>query len=148
MGDRIKGQEVEIILLVDSVQVLSLTNIKSFEMAYQLEILDEGYLGQTTNQKDMIFNGIRGSLEAHFETAKVFNLFNALVNRARRRTPGTVINIKSTLNFPNGDRPRVVIPSAAFGEAPIKFGGRNEYGVINLDYAASVANTVGVAAGF
>lgn len=147
MAERIRGQEVELIALVDGVQVVSLTNIKAFEMAYQLEVQSEGYLGQTTDQKDMIYKGVRGNLTAHFDTDRVFNLFNALVNKARRRTPGVLINLKATLNFSSGARPRIVIPNCAFGEIPISFSERSAYGEIKLEFEASQANPTGLTAG-
>lgn len=142
MSQRIKGQEVEVLLVVDGSPQDTITDVKSFEIGFQLDILSEGYLGETTDRKDSIFKGVRGNMELHFENPDVFKLFTAIVNKARRRTPGTKINIKSTLNFPGGQRPRVVIPNVEFGEIPVTFGSRADYGTVKLDFEASEAQLI------
>ena len=69
MAQRIKGQEVETLIVVDGAPRDTITDIRSFEFAFQTEIMSEGYLGETTERKDSIFKGIRGRLELHFETS-------------------------------------------------------------------------------
>lgn len=142
MSQRVKGQEVEIMLIVNSVAQVTLTDIRSSEFAFMLEILSEGYLGETTERKDSIFKGIRGDLELHFENSDIFKFFKAVVDKARRRTPGTLINIKQTLNFPNGQRARVLIPNCEFGEIPVGFGSRGDYGTVKLTFEAAEANSI------
>jgi hypothetical protein len=131
-----------VLLVADNVPQTTITDVRSFEVAFQLELLREGYLGETTDRRDEIFRGVRGRLELHFENQDVFNLFALIVARARRREPGAVVNIKATLNFPNGDRPRVNIGNAFFGEIPIAFGGRSEYGTIGLEFEAESADVL------
>lgn len=142
MAQRIKGQEVIVILVVNGQPQAEITAIKSFEMTYQLEIKKEGYLGETTDRRDSIFNGIGGSMEVHLETKAIFTTFNAIVDKARRRTPGVVINIKTTLNFPNGDRVRVIIPNVEFGELPVNFGSRADYGTTTFTFEAQDAQAI------
>lgn len=134
---RIKGQEVEVLLIVDGSIQDTITDVRSFEVAAKLEIQEEGYLGEKTNRYDEIFNGMRGRMELHFENQDVFNLMGSIVDRAKRRTPGTQVNIKATLNFPNGQRPRFLIPDASFGEVPFNWGSRSDYGVMSLEFQAS-----------
>jgi hypothetical protein len=134
---RIKGQEVEVSLIVDGTVADTTTDIRSFEFAYKLESKEEGYLGEKTNRYDEIFNGMRGRIEFHYENQDVFDIIKSIVDRAKRRTPGTQINIKATLNFPNGDKPRVLISDAFFGEIPLNFGSRGDYGTVGIDFQAS-----------
>jgi len=101
-----------------------------------MDILREGYLGETTQRRDDIFNGVSGKMELHFENQDIFNLFATIVNRARRRQPGAQINVKATLNFPNGDRPRVLISNLFFGEIPVSFASRSDYGQNTLTFEA------------
>lgn len=126
-------------MVANGVPQTSITDVRSFDFEFQTEIQSEGYLGETTNRKDSIFNGIRGSMELHYENQEIFNLVKSIVDKARRRTPGSKINIKTTLNFPNGDRPRVLIPDVEFGPVPFSFGSRTDYGTVRLDYEASEA---------
>jgi hypothetical protein len=134
---RIKGQETEVLLIVDGEVFDTVTDVRSFEVAAKLETKEEGYLGEKTNRYDEIFNGVRGRMELHFENPDVFDLMFKIVDRAKRRTPGTQINIKSTLNFPSGDRTRVIIQDAYFGEMPVSFASRGDYGTVSLDFQAS-----------
>lgn len=136
-NQRIKGQEVEVMVVVDGRALSTVTDVRSFEVGPQLEIKREGYLGETTDRRDEIFNGVTGRMELHFENQDIFGLFTAVVDRARRRTPGVKINIKATLNFPGGDRPRVLINDAFFGPFPINFAGRGDYGAVTVDFESS-----------
>ena len=142
MAQRIKGQEVEVLLVVNGEPQAALFDIKSFEMAFQQEILSEGYLGETTNRRDSIFKGISGRFEAHVENQEFLTFFTTLVDKARRRAPGTQINLKVTLNFPNGDRPRILIPDAEFGELPLNFGSRQDYGSVSITFEAAEASVL------
>lgn len=137
MAQRIKGQEVEVLLVVDGTPQSTITTVRNFELGIQTEILREGYLGETTDRRDSIFRGVRGRMELHIENATIFTFLKSVVDKARRRTPGTRINLKATLNFPNGDRPRVLVPDVEFGEFPLNFGSRSDYGAITLEFEAS-----------
>jgi hypothetical protein len=137
VAQRIKGQESEISMIVDGVVMSATTTIRSLEIAAKTEIKEEGYLGETTNRYDEIFNGVRGNIEGHMETQQVFDIMMSIIDRARRRTPGVKINIKTTLNFPNGDRPRVLLQDCFFGEQPLGFGGRSEYLTFRFEFACS-----------
>ena len=142
MSQRIKGQEVEIVVLVNGQPSDNLTFARNIEFTYKTEILQEGYLGETTDRYDAVFKGISGNLEFHFNDAAPFALISELVNKARRRLAGTRINIKTTMNFPSGRRVRVIIRDAEFGELPINFGSRSDYGTFKLTFGASDAQTL------
>jgi len=142
VAQRLKGQEVEVILVVDGSPADTITAVKSFEFTYQTELKDEGFLGETTNRKDSVYNGIKGRMELQTDNKDIWTLFKAIVDKARRRTPGTKINIKATMNYPNGDRVRVIIPDAEFGELPFNVGGRGDYAHTTLDFAASDARAL------
>ena len=139
MAQRIKGQEVEIVVLVNGEPRENLTLARSLSFAFKTEILQEGYMGETTDRYDSVFKGVSGSIEFHFQDAAPFAVISDLVNKARRREAGTRVNIKATLNFPAGRRVRVIIRDAEFGELPIDFGSRSDYGTFKLDFGASDA---------
>jgi hypothetical protein len=124
-------------MVVDGQPQDTITDVRSFEVAVQLELLREGYLGETTDRRDEIFRGIRGRMTLHVENQTFLNFMASVVNRARRREPGTQINIKATLNFPNGDRPRVQMNNVFFGEQPFVFGSRSDYGELTLEFEGS-----------
>jgi len=134
---RIKGQEVEVLIVLNGQVQNTITDVRSFEVGFQMEILKEGYLGETTDRRDDIFRGTRGKIDLHYENKDVFGLIMAIVDRARRQSPGTKVNIKATLRFPNGDRPRVIIKDVYFGEIPLAFGSRSDYGTLGLEFEAA-----------
>jgi len=142
MAQRIKGQEVELMLVEDNVPLTSIQDVRSFEMAAQLEILKEGYLGETTDRRDSIYRGFRGRMEVHFESREVLDFMRRLIDKARRRTPGTRVNCKVTLAIPGGDRVRVLLKDLAFGEVPLTFGSRADYGTISLDFEGEDYNQI------
>lgn len=137
MSQRVKGQEVQVLIVVDGKPLETVTDIRSFEVSAQTELLREGYLGETTDRRDEIFRGIRGRMTLHFENQDVFSLMQSIIARARRREPSLKINIKATLQFPNGDRPRVQMNDVFFGEQPITFGSRSDYGELTLEFEGS-----------
>lgn len=117
--------------------VRAITAIQNFEMTVQLETLSEGYLGETTERKDEIYKGVSGTIEMHLESADIFDLERAVVDRARRRTPGTKINVKTTLRYPNGDRVRVMIPDIFIGSPNLRAGSRQDYVSKRIEFVAS-----------
>lgn len=137
MSQRIKGQEVEVVVIVDGNPQDTLSAIRSASISFKTEIKQEGYLGETTDRYDEVFKGCKGDIEFHYDSPAVFDLITAIVNRARRRAPGVKVNIKMTLNFPSGRRARVTLRDVAFGDLPLSFGSRSDYGSFKLDYACS-----------
>lgn len=139
---RIKGQEVELILIEDNVPLTSVNDVRSFEMVAQLEILKEGYLGETTDRRDSVYRGYSGRMELHFENRDIIDLARRAIDKARRRTKGTRINCKVTLVFPSGERVRLVLKDLTLGEIPMAFGSRADYGTISLSFEGEDYNVI------
>lgn len=137
MTQRIKGQEVEFVTVVNGQPQSNLTLARSIEFAWKTDILQEGYLGETTDRYDSVFRGIRGRVEFHFNNFSPFSLVQQLVDKARRREAGTRVNLKSTLSFPSGVRARVLFRDVEFGELPFNFGSRSDYGTFQIEWGAS-----------
>jgi len=139
---RIKGQEVEVLLVVDGEVQTSLTDIQSFEMMLDFETLQEGYLGEKNDRFDEIYKGVSGSISLHNSSPDTFSFFDTVKQRAQRQSPGTVVNVKATLNYPSGERRRVIVQDAFFDPMGIAFGSRSEYGSTKLDFKASEFRTL------
>ncbi len=131
---RIKGQEVSVIMVENGNPLNTIRDIQSLDIEAGLEILSEGYLGETSDRKDEKYNGYSGSIAMHFSNPDVLDLTRRIIDRARRREPGLKINIKSILQFPNGVRTRVMLKDCFFGAIPMSFGGRGEYGTITIPF--------------
>lgn len=131
---RIKGQETSIDIIENNQVLSNLLDIKSLETEDQLEIIREGYLGETTDRRDTVYRGFSGRLEAHIETRAYLDFRQRMVDKARRRTPGSRVNIRTTLNFPGGQRVRVNLKDVSFGPMPMNIGSRAEYVTISLTF--------------
>lgn len=131
-GQRIKGQETEVLFVVDNAVESGFTDVQSFEMEQQTETLQEGYLGEKTDRYDEIMKGVSFSVGMHSSDATVLKFMETIRDRATRRTPGTQINIKTTLNFPSGERARVILTDCFFDPMGLNFGGRDEYGATTV----------------
>ena len=141
-AQRLLGQNVSIIIIQDSAPIEEVNCIKSFSFTYELELKDEGYLGETTNRKDSVFKGVKLDMELHTNNHRIFGLIQSAIDKARRRTPGIRMNIKASLTWPNGDVARVTFPDVEFGPFPVNTSSRTDYVTVKLEAACSEARTV------
>lgn len=141
---RIRGQEVSIRITRGNTPQASITAIKDFTIQLDLAQLDEGYLGETTNRKDDIFNGVSGSFTVHPEGQDIL-LLNDFIKRRAQRDPSTInqkVNCTARLTFPNGDTPRVLISDMKFGPIPLTVSGRDAYVTNGYTYSAEDAKLI------
>ena len=136
VAQRIKGEEVELNVIADG-KVVTFTDINSFEMASVTETKEEGYLGEKSDRYDEFYKGYTGSFKMHNSTGELFDFLQTIKDRAQRRTPGVVINVKATLNFPSGERKRVILTDAFFETSGIGFGSRDAYGESSFSFKGS-----------
>jgi hypothetical protein len=133
---RIKGQEVSIIITRAGDLEAELTDIKSCEFTPQFEIKEVGYLGEKSNRHDDIYNGVKGSLELHIHSGDVFDFLQAVKDRAQRKSPDLVFNIAGIFSFPSGETRTMTIPDAKFGSMPISTSDRGDYTAVKFEFAA------------
>lgn len=142
MAKRLMGQDTEILLVVGGQPVDAISTIKDFSFEFEMETKDEGYVGETTNRKDAVFKGVKGSFTMHL-TAKTQVLWvQSIVDKARNRGTGPTVNAKTTLKFPNGDRVRYVFPDVEFGAFPFNIGSRTDFVSVKVDFTGSEGRAV------
>lgn len=134
---RIKGQEVSCAMVSSTGLESAVADVKSLEIQFDRDILSEGFIGQTTEQKDDIFNGVSGKIEFHSRDETPLDLIQRINDKTKRRLPGEMFQIVATLAFPNGARRRIVIPDCSFGPIPISTGSREDYVTTTFEFAAS-----------
>jgi hypothetical protein len=132
-SQRIKGQEVTVVITDNGVLQTTLVDIQSFEVEAQFEIKSMGYLGEVSNRKDEIYNGCKFTMELHLHTQDWFAFQNDIKNKAQRISPNIIFNITSVLSFPNGQTPSLTIPDAHFGPNPISISSRGDYVKVKLE---------------
>ena len=92
---RLKGQELEIRILVDGVLQDAFTAQVSFDDSIKTELKEQGYLGEKTNRHDEVYNGTDFNLKMHVESNKWMTFQKLITDRAQRITPGTVVTSAS-----------------------------------------------------
>lgn len=141
---RVKGQETEFRIVVDGIVQDIFRATSTWSFTDQLEVLDEGYIGETTNRKDSVYNGTDFSLEAHFEDAGEMDLRTALIARARREGGAVVrVDIGDTLLYPNGTTRTVTLLDCEFGNIEISAGSRSEYVMGSFEGSCSETQVFG-----
>lgn len=140
MSQRIKGQEVRLtVVSPDGTEdAVNQGGVKSLNLEFKMDILSEGYLGETTERKDDIFKGVAGRCEFHLDRQSWFRLIEKIKARSQRRTAdGVKFQIMVTLSMPNGERPRVLLDDVYFASPKTDVSGRDEYVTAGLDFEAS-----------
>jgi hypothetical protein len=137
---RVKGQEVQILYVAGGTLQETLTDTVSFEFGPKLELKEQGYLGETTNRHDDIYNGVKFTGKLHCHTQDWFSMQTSIIQRARRQVPSITFNISAVLDFPNGNTPSVLLSDCYFGPQTQQVGGRGEYVTINIEGGADDQN--------
>lgn len=141
---RARGQEVTVRLMKAQALIAEITAIKDHVIRFETSVVSEGYLGRTSNSHDDIFNGITGQMSVTHEGDDVIRLTKSAVDRAKRLTSPNQnqINSISTVKFPNGDRPRILVPDMKFNALEINASGRDAFVNTPISYAADDATII------
>lgn len=134
---RLRGQEVELRLVVDGTVEANVTLFSSMDETMKLEKKEDGFLGETTNRYDHIFNGYDGKLKCQLNSSDYQLYANKIKAQAQRKTPGTVFNIVRTDYYANGQTLVKTYLDCKFGPAPTSVGGRGEFVTFELDFSCS-----------
>ena len=126
-AQRIKGQEVSILITRAGALENTLTDIQNFNVEMEFEVKSQGYLGEKTNRRDTIFNGTKFDMELNLHTQDYIPFLQAIHNKAQRLTPDVIFNITAVMSFPNGDTPEVLLNDVSFGANPMNIGSRGDY---------------------
>lgn len=142
MAQRIKGQDTNVQVIVNGAVKIDVGSpIRNFDLTPKFSKLEEQYLGDPSKRYDEIFDGVDFKMDMNFEDAGVIDLIETIRNRAIGQTTAgytaAKINIRTTLNFANGTRTRIVLEDCFFENLPITFGGREQYGQFTLSGSCS-----------
>lgn len=138
MAQRIKGQEVELGFVDPQGNDEPIGDVASFEAELDIEILQEGYLGETSDRYDDLFHGVSGTAELHLETARLFAFSELVERRSKRRDPASGrFNASASFQFPNGTLVRISFEDIFFGPFPIRTPARGEYVTTTVQWKCS-----------
>ena len=137
MDQRVKGQEIQLFMTQDGTTLAQLDSIQDTELTIKLRMLEEGYLGETAQRYDDVFDGFAATFTVHMTTGTVYDIVQAVIDRARRRVPGTKFNLKMSIQFPNGQRKRVLVSDLFFSEIPNAVPKRDQYASMKFSVGSS-----------
>lgn len=137
MADRIAGQDTEISIVVGGTPVTTIRAIRSFDVTWKMKIVDEEYVGETSPRKDDFFMGLSGRIELDMENTESLTLVQTIQARQQNRAINTQIGVKTTLQFPDGDRAIINIPDTFYSDIPMNFASRTDYGKMTLSWEAA-----------
>lgn len=141
---RARGQEVSVRISKGQALISEITAVKDYVLRFETTVIQEGYLGRTSNSHDDIFNGITGSMGITHEGDDVVRLAASVVERAKRtRSPNLdQINSMASIRFPNGDKPRILVPDMKFNAFEINASGRDAFINTPISFAADDARVL------
>ena len=143
---RLRGQEVNMRLVRNGIVEETVTAFKDFSVQLDMATLDEGYLGETTQRKDDIYNGVSGSFTVDHESQDILLLMEFIKNRAQRdpNVPiqSSTVNATVRLTFPNGDTPRILVKDMKFDPLPISVPSRDAYVNTGFSYKSEDAQFI------
>lgn len=135
---RIKGQEVQVRITRNGVLDRTIVDIKSATVVGKFTKIFEKYLGRSSDDTDDIFDHVEGTLVVNPRSQDILNLAMAIKQRAQRNVSQDLlkINFVATLQFPNGQKPKIIVPDLKFGDIPVNFPGREQYVDVPFDWGA------------
>jgi hypothetical protein len=144
MAQRIKGQETKAVFTSPDGLEEGMADCTSFESEIDMEILEEGYLGETANRFDSIYNGSGGNIEFHVESSSALAFIDKLKDRAQRRSAASgQFNVVSAMAFPNGTRARILYEDVHFGAVPIRIPSRKDYVTLRFEWKCTNYRRIG-----
>jgi hypothetical protein len=143
-GGRILGQEVSVLILQDGVLVEELKPIRSFAGVDRFRMLDVGYLGEKSNRKDQVFDGMTFEFEMHVSKSQFWTFKQAVRDKAQRVRDIT-FNITGVFSLPDGTIITETYEDVAWGEIPTNVSERGDYVSVRMSgacFAPSAIETV------
>lgn len=134
---RLKGQEVSIRIVKDGAPVEPINSVASFNDNTNLEIKEDGFLGEVVNRQDEILNSYSGDFEFQVNTSQWITLKQAIESKAKRDTPAVVFNIVRTDLFANGQSLIITYMDVHWGAMPQTIGSRGDFVKVKAEFKCS-----------
>ncbi len=134
---RLKGQEVSIRSIRGGVVIDSIDSVSTFNQETMLELKQDGFLGETVNRFDSIFNGHGGDFEFHVHNNRWVAFERSIIDKAQRNTPDLVYNVIRTDFYPNGDNTIYTYRDVQWGAIPHTIASRGDYVKIKASFQCS-----------
>ena len=142
MAERLKGQECIVRFIKQGQIVQELVDVKNVEVEYMMDILEDGFVGETTDRYDDVYKGMSGSMTIQIEDATVYNFIIDIINRARRKVPMFQVDLLGVFQFSNGTTSKRLLADLRFGPFRESNGGREHFITIDMTFKCSEFQTI------
>lgn len=140
IGLRLKGQEVSIIVIAGGNVVQEVKAVSNLNDETKLDIKEDGFLGETANEYDQVYNGMSGDFEMQLHRAQwETTLKQRIINKARRIEPNLVFNVVRIDFYPNGDTVTTTFTDVSWGAIPRTTAARGDFVKVKFAFACSEA---------
>lgn len=137
---RLKGQEMQLLVLDGANRVDEIKAITSQDNESKLEIKQEGFLGEVSDEYDTVYSGEGGSFEFQVHKIKWLTFKARIIAKAKREQPTITFNIVHVWLFANGDSLLRTYLDIAWGAISESAGSRKDYVKVKMQYACSEAS--------
>ena len=126
-SQRLLGQDTSVHVTVGgALETEALTDIMNFNSEMTEKIISQGYLGERANRVIAVHEDVKFDFELSLPKAAFFGFAQTILNKNQGLTPDTIINVTTTLLFPDGSARNAIFGDAAFGSIPMNIAGRAE----------------------
>ena len=138
---RLKGQDM-VVAVTHNNNPVEISKVMSFEYSHQMDTTEQGFLGESSDEKDSVYKGVKGEFKVQVPNANIFHLIDAVVAQVRSRTSGDKFNLTLRRKLPGADSELVTTFSdISFGEIGHSVSGRTEYEEVTLPFSCPEAIT-------
>jgi hypothetical protein len=134
---RLKGQEISIRVVTDSVVDNTIDSIASMNDEVMLELKEAGFLGELVNRFDEIFNGFGGDMEIQLTKANWVSLELSIIERAQRKVLSRIFNVIRTDLYGNGDSSIYTYADVKWGAIATTIASRADYVKVKMQFKCS-----------
>lgn len=134
---RLKGQEIEIRVFAAGVRVTEIAAIGSFNDQTNLELKEDGFLGEPVNRFDEVLNGFGGDFEFQVTEASWIEFQEQIIARAKREQPELRFNVIRTDFFANGSTLIITYEDVNWGAQPTAVASRGDFVKVRAEFRSS-----------
>ena len=137
METRVFGRDTSVRVIQDGNLLSEFSAVDSWTFDVNVKRVEEGYIGETANRQDEIYESVSGSIPIKVEGPDALRLQEAIALRATRRSnPQVKIDLVFRISFPNGVIARIAVKDVKFETVPLNQGGRESYLAMTLNWKA------------
>ena len=124
---RIKGQEISVRVVAAGALVASIDSVATMNDNDVLNLVNQGFLGETANRWDETFDGTTADFEIQLTKADAHDLDDQIKSKAKRETPDLVFNIVRTELYADGSSMIWTYPDVHWGGIGTTIASRGDY---------------------